>query len=128
MKLAINLPLMVSWQAFGEAFALCRNVGFDPHRLLDLFADTGGGTNALKLRAPALVSLFNAENAVAVTFDIDTARKDMQIMLDEARRNGVELPLVERTLDCFDEVKQECGGPEDTARVPVYWAARRKPG
>src|SRR2546427_49450 len=33
MKLAINLPLMVSWQAFGEAFALCRDLGFDAARL-----------------------------------------------------------------------------------------------
>src|ERR1700730_3316474 len=29
MQLAINLPLMVSWQAFGEAFALARELGFE---------------------------------------------------------------------------------------------------
>jgi len=34
MKLAINLPLMVSWQAFGEAFALTRDLGIDPERLI----------------------------------------------------------------------------------------------
>jgi len=30
MKLAINLPLMVAWQAYGEAFAIARSVGWDP--------------------------------------------------------------------------------------------------
>ena len=29
MKLAINLPLMVAWQAYGEAFAIARSVGWD---------------------------------------------------------------------------------------------------
>ena len=128
MKLAINLPLMVSWQAYGEALALCRNVGFEPARLLELFADTGGGTNALKLRGPAIAALLAGDDAGAVTFDVDTARKDMQIMLDEGRKDGIELPLVERTLGCFDELSRKKLGAEDTAMVPAYWAARRKSG
>ena len=33
MKLAINLPLLVYWQALGEALALSRTVGMDPSRL-----------------------------------------------------------------------------------------------
>jgi 3-hydroxyisobutyrate dehydrogenase len=36
MKLAINLPLMVYWQALGEALALSRKVELDPSRLMDL--------------------------------------------------------------------------------------------
>lgn len=40
MKLAINLPLMVYWQALGEALALCAPLGLDPARLMDIFADT----------------------------------------------------------------------------------------
>src|SRR5581483_11330061 len=56
MKLAINLPLMISWQAYGEAFALCRDIGFPPARLLDLFTDISGATNALKARAPMVVA------------------------------------------------------------------------
>ncbi|MGA8696740.1 MAG: NAD(P)-dependent oxidoreductase, partial [Xanthobacteraceae bacterium] len=51
MKLAINLPMLVSWQAFGEAFAISRHLGIDPVRLVDIFSDSGGGTNALKGRA-----------------------------------------------------------------------------
>src|SRR5882672_6344821 len=43
MKLAINLPLMVFWQSFGEALSLCEPLGIDPARLMDIFADTSGG-------------------------------------------------------------------------------------
>src|SRR6266446_6950069 len=50
MKLAVNLPLMISWQAFGEAFALCRDLGVDPQRLVSLFTDISATTNALKPR------------------------------------------------------------------------------
>jgi 3-hydroxyisobutyrate dehydrogenase len=31
MKLAINLPLLVYWQALGEALLLCKPLGLDPH-------------------------------------------------------------------------------------------------
>ncbi len=48
LKLAINLPLLVYWQAFGEALALCQPLGLDPARLVDIFADTSGGPNVLK--------------------------------------------------------------------------------
>src|SRR5271165_6095944 len=48
MKLTINLPLLVYWQALGEALALCRPLGIDPARLMDLLADTSGGPNVLK--------------------------------------------------------------------------------
>src|SRR5690349_14295485 len=42
MKLAINLPLMVFWQAFGEALALCAPLKVDPDRLISIFSETSG--------------------------------------------------------------------------------------
>ncbi len=50
MKLAINLPLLVYWQAFGEALALVQPLKLDPKRVIDIFADTSGGPNVLKAR------------------------------------------------------------------------------
>jgi len=38
VKLAINLPLLVYWQALGEALSLCAPTGLDPARLMDIFA------------------------------------------------------------------------------------------
>src|SRR5262245_12714424 len=48
MKLTINMPLMIYWQALGEALALCRPLGLDPARIMDLLSDTSGGPNVLK--------------------------------------------------------------------------------
>ena len=50
VKLAINLPLMVAWQAYGEAFAIVRDLGWEPKKLLDLFVNTNGANNAMKMR------------------------------------------------------------------------------
>jgi 3-hydroxyisobutyrate dehydrogenase len=125
-KLAINLPLMVSWQAFGEAFAMCRDVGLDPQRLLDLFTDTSGATNALKGRAPMIVAMLEGRDAGAVTFDIDSGRKDLRTMLAEGKARGIELPLIERTLASFDAASQDGWGMRDGSSIPVYWSTRKK--
>src|SRR5258706_576606 len=71
MKLTINLPLLVYWQALGEALALCRPLGIDPARLIDLFSDSSGGPNVLRSRGPALVRMLEGEDAGAVTFSLD---------------------------------------------------------
>jgi 3-hydroxyisobutyrate dehydrogenase len=124
VKLAVNLPLMVSWQSFGEAFALCRDVGFEPQRLLSLFTDISGTTNALKMRAPMLVAMLEGRDPGPITFDIDVARKDLRTMLAEAKLRGVALPLVERTLACFDEASRNGLGKQDGSRLAAYWATR----
>jgi len=42
---------LVFWQAFGEALALCRSLGWSPQNR-DIFADTSGGPNVLRTRGP----------------------------------------------------------------------------
>jgi len=126
MKLAINLPLMVYWQALGEALALCAPLGLDPARLMDIFADTSGGTNALKVRGPAIAAVLQGENIKTVTFDVDSARKDLRTMVEEAKSLGVELPVSARALECFDQAAKEGLGPADTAMIVARWAKRVK--
>ena len=124
MKLAINLPLMVYWQSFGEALAMCRELGVDPNRLMDLFADTSGGTNVLKVRGGAIAAMLMDEDPGAVTFDIDSGRKDLRAMIDEGKARGIELPLVEQTLRCFDQASRDGWGDRDGSAQPVYWSRR----
>jgi len=126
MKLAINLPLMVYWQALGEALALCAPLGLDPARVMDIFADTSGGTNALKARGPAIAGVLKGESIRTVTFDVDSARKDLRSMIEEARALGTELPVSERALECYDQAAKEGLGPADTALLVARWAKRGK--
>ena len=124
MKLAINLPLLVFWQSFGEANALIRHLGLDPAWLLDFFGDTSGAPSALKVRAPALAATLGGKDPGPPTFDIDSIRKDMRTMLDEAASRGVTLPVTAEALACFDQASEAGMGERDCAYLPAIWAAK----
>src|SRR5437588_410216 len=124
MKLTINMPLMIYWQALGEALALCRPLGLDPSRIMDLLSDTSGGPNVLKVRGPAVADMLKGKPGGPVTFDIDSAVKDLRTMLSEGKRRGIDLPLVEKTLACYEEAKRKYPGGAEVSAVSVYWANR----
>jgi 3-hydroxyisobutyrate dehydrogenase len=122
MKLAINLPLLVYWQALGEALLLVKPLGLDPARVLDIFADTSGAPNVLKVRGPVIAAALAGKDPAAITFDIDSLRKDLQTMLEEAAALGGTLPVTARALECFDEASREGLGKADASLLPVRWA------
>ncbi len=124
MKLAINLPLLVFWQAFGEALSLCKPLGIDPERLMNIFADTSGGPNVLKARGAALAKALSGSDPGAVGFNVDSIRKDLRTMIEEARALGAELPVAARALECFDQAAAEGLGASDGVMLPVRWVKR----
>jgi 3-hydroxyisobutyrate dehydrogenase len=126
MKLTINMPLMIYWQALGEALALCRPLGLDPARIMDLLADTSGGPNVLKVRGAGVAQMLKGGDAGPVTFDVDSAVKDLRTMVAEGTAHGVELPLTETTLGCYEETKRNVSGAAEVSSVSVYWANRAK--
>jgi 3-hydroxyisobutyrate dehydrogenase len=125
MKLTINLPLLVYWQALGEALALCRPLGIDPARLIDLLADTSGGPNVLKVRGPALVRMLKGEDAGAVSFSLDTSAKDLRTMLAEGAVRGIEMPVVAQTLACYEQASRDGLGADEVSALAVYWQNRK---
>ena len=127
MKLAINLPLMVSWQAFGEAFALTRDLGIDPERLLSIFTDISAATNAIKARAAMIAAELKGSGGGSATFTIDSGAKDLRTMAAEGRARGLELPLAERAAQCFEEASRSGWGARDGSAVAAYWSKRGKP-
>ncbi len=117
MKLAINLPLSVYWQAFGEALVLCKPLGLDPAKLIEIFTETSGGPNVLKSRGPALVGALGGVAPEPVTFDIDSIRKDLRTMLEEGRALGRDLPISAKSLECYDAASRKGLGPADAVMM-----------
>jgi len=124
MKLAINLPLLVYYQALGEALSLCRRVNVDPARLIDIFSDTSGGPNMLKVRGPAIAATLQGKETTPVTFDVNLIRKDLRTMLEEASALGVSLPLTEQALERYDDAARDGIGGSDATMLPAYWLRR----
>lgn len=121
LKLAINLPLLVFWQSFGEALSLAAPLNLDPVRLMDIFSDTSGAPNILKMRSAALAEALAGKKSGGAHFNVDSIRKDMRTMQEEARSLGYELPVTSAALQCFDKASQEGLGEADGTQLPVWW-------
>jgi len=126
MKLAINLPLMIYWQALGEALSLIEPLKLDPARVMDILADTSGGPNMLKNRAPAIAKVLKGEDIGPPTMDVNLMRKDMRAMIEEAQSLGRQLPVTASALSVFDSAASKGMGESDAIKLPGYWLAQAK--
>jgi 3-hydroxyisobutyrate dehydrogenase len=124
MKLAINLPLMIGWQAYAEAFAIARDVGWEPKRLLDLFVDSNGANNGLKTRADMIVAMLEDRDPGATTFSIANAVKDLRTMVATGTAKGADMPAAKAALAALEEANNKGLGAFDASRQTVYWSSR----
>ena len=120
MKLAINLPLAVYWEALGEALSLVRDAGIPPEKMLEILADSSGATNVLKNRAPKLAAALKDRPKPEVGFDIDGRRKDLRAMLAVGSSMGLDLPVTAKTLDCYESAAQAGWGSRDASNLVVH--------
>ena len=127
LKLAVNLPLMIYWQALGEQLSLCKTLTIDPAELLDFLSETSGAATVLKQRMPGIVAKLKKVPSSQRTFTLDGGIKDVKQMLAEGQKRGLDLPLLKQTLTCYEEAQRNVGGKEEVSNVSVYWAGRSKP-
>ncbi len=124
LKLAVNLPLMIYWQALGEQLAMCRDLKIDPADLLDFLSETSGAATVLKQRMPGIIAKLKDESSDIKTFTLDNGIKDVTAMLEQGRKSGLKLPLLEETLACYEEARHNTSGSEEVSNVSAYWARR----
>jgi 3-hydroxyisobutyrate dehydrogenase len=124
MKLAVNLPLFIYWQALGEALVLCRPLGLGPERLLSIFADSSGGANVLKVRSPMIAAQLAGRDPGAVNFTVDGVCKDLRTMVAEAKALGATLPAAETVLKCFEDAVRGGFAAKDQSALPAHWVQR----
>ena len=126
LKLAVNLPLLVYWQALNEALGLVTDIALSPDELIDLMADTSGAPTAVKMRVAELAKLLSGRGEPTITFDASGAAKDLREMVTLARELDVPAPVTEAASAAFDKA---IGGPlagRDTmAMIELNWTAAR---
>jgi 3-hydroxyisobutyrate dehydrogenase len=128
MKLALNLPLLVYYQALAEAYVLCRHLDLDNKWLMEFLSETSGAPNMLKTRGPAIAAALDGRDPGVANFDVDLVRKDLATMLAEAKLRGASLPLAERALAIYDDASKDGWGKRDGACLPAYWPNRGRDG
>ena len=119
VKLAINLPLLVYWEALGEAYALTQHLGLDRKWLMGLLAESSGGPNVMKVRGEAIADILGGGDT-GTAFAIDMARKDLRTMIDEGKRRGVDMPVASSALAVSDEASGKGWGQKDASTIPSY--------
>jgi 3-hydroxyisobutyrate dehydrogenase len=122
-KFTINMPLMIYYQALGEALSMARAIGLPPERLMDIISDTSGAPTMMKARAPVVARMMKGEDT-PVTFDLDGCIKDLQSMQAEGKARGLSLPLVQMTLACMEESSSQGLGAKEAAMHSVYWSRK----
>lgn len=125
VKLAINLPLLVYWQALGESLAICKPLNLPAERLIDIMSDTAGTPAAMKGRGAVIAKVLAGGPLGATAFGLGAARKDLATAVQFAKTLHVELPVAASALACFEEAEAAGLGNADATAVSTRWPERK---
>jgi len=121
VKLAVNLPLLVYWQALGEALTICKPLGLPADRLIDILSDTAGTPTAMKGRGAVIARVLDGQPRGETAFSLSAAKKDLATALQFADSVQAQLPVAASALACFEEAEAAGLGDADATTVSTRW-------
>src|SRR6202049_2572138 len=124
MKLAVNLPLLVYWQALGEALTICKPLNLPADRLIDILSDTAGTPAAMKGRGAAIARVLGGQPMGETAFGLSAAKKDLATAVQFGVSIHAELPVTASALACFEEAEAAGLGDADATAVSTRWIQR----
>lgn len=99
-------------QALAEGLAFAKNAGLDGERVIDAISKGAAQSWQMENRGKTmLASEFN------FGFAVDLMRKDLGICMEEAQRNGSELPVTRMVDQFYAQVQERGGGKLDTSSL-----------
>src|SRR6516225_1276400 len=126
LKLAVNLPLLVYWQALGEALTICKPLNLPPERLIDILSDTAGTPAAMKGRGAIIAKVLGGQPLGPTAFGLSAAKKDLATAVQFAASLHAELPVAASALACFEEAEAAGLGEADATAVSSRWPRRHE--
>ena len=124
IKLAVNLPLLVYWQALGEALTICRPLNLPADRLIDILSDTAGTPTAMKGRGATIARVLGGQPLGETAFSLSAAKKDLATAVQFANSIHAQLPVAASALACFEEAEAAGLGDADATTVSTRWPQR----
>ena len=120
MKLAVNLPLMVYWQALGEAISIATNSGIKFDKALDIMMDSSGAAKVAHLKLNSIIQAMNNETNLSSTFNVSSSLKDMKLMIEEGKKNGNDLHVINSAMSYVEEAVNSGWSEYDASLLSVY--------
>ena len=99
-------------QGLSEAIAFGQRAGLDMAQVLDVIGKGAAQSWQLDNRGPTMV-----QDQFDFGFAVDWMRKDLGLVLDEAKRNGARLPVTALVDQFYADVQQMGGGRWDTSSL-----------
>jgi 3-hydroxyisobutyrate dehydrogenase len=125
MKLAVNLPLLVYWQALGEALTICRPLNLPAERLIDILTDTSGAPTAMKGRGPAIAKVLGGAPLGETAFGLNAAKKDLACAVQFGASLHAEMPVTSSALACYEEAEAAGLADADATAISTRWSQRK---
>jgi 3-hydroxyisobutyrate dehydrogenase-like beta-hydroxyacid dehydrogenase len=116
MKLVLNMPLDVYWQALAEALAMGTRAGLKLDQMLDVILDSSAAIGVLAARRPAITGSIEE-----VPFDIAGVKKDLLAMGVTAHLLGVPTPSAAAALAGFAAATAAGWGDRDVAALVAFY-------
>ena len=111
-KLAVNLILGLNRLALAEGLVFAARLGLDPAAFLDVARRSAAASQVMDTKGPKMIGGdFAPEGRVRQTL------KDTQLMLDQARKAGQQLPLLEIHADVLQACVRHGDGEQDNSIV-----------
>jgi 3-hydroxyisobutyrate dehydrogenase-like beta-hydroxyacid dehydrogenase len=111
-KLAVNLILGLNRLALAEGLVFAARLGLDPAAFLDVARRSAAASQVMDTKGPKMIGGdFAPEGRVRQTL------KDTQLMLDQARKAGQQLPLLQIHADVLQACVRHGDGEQDNSIV-----------
>jgi 3-hydroxyisobutyrate dehydrogenase-like beta-hydroxyacid dehydrogenase len=111
-KLAVNLILGLNRLALAEGLVFAARLGLDPAAFLDVARGSAAASQVMDTKGPKMIDGdFAPEGRVRQTL------KDTQLMLDQARKAGQKLPLLEIHADVLQACVRHGDSEQDNSIV-----------
>ncbi len=99
-------------QALAEGLAFAKNAGLDGERVIDAISKGAAQSWQMENRGKTMLA-----SKFDFGFAVDLMRKDLGICLEEAQRNGSQLPVTQLVDQYYAEIQKRDGGKLDTSSL-----------
>ena len=108
-------------QGLAEGLQFAENAGLDAHKVVEVISKGAAQSWQMDNRHDTMI-----KGEYEHGFAVDWMRKDLAICLDEARRNGSQLPVAALVDQFYAAVQNKGGGRWDTSSLKVNLESQRQ--
>ena len=116
MKLVLNMLMGVQMPALAEAVVLGERAGLDREKMLEMIGKSGYSSPVMTFRC----ALMAQRNFRIPAFKLGLMRKDMMLVLSEAQKHGVPMPVSESAHAMLTAASAQGLGDLDVAAVLAF--------